>query len=412
MEQRHRGDRTYRVVAFDPTRMFRDPPRTNNDQAYLSQYEKDRRSVFVSDFPKSTTEEQLRETFEAAGDVVHVQIVQRTQNALKPFAFVEFSRPDMPVVAISQFVSDALRAKMPSANARQQHKKVVFGTVLRVERKNSRDYAPRRVDSTFLRQLNATPGNDGSGTGARSGGSRRRQATPHRSFTAAPGSTPFVNAQADMSTPRTVADQTPAHDNRPAPPIVVSSTQPAAVPSSAAASMPTNRGPAPTTPAGGLTVPNQQFSGLAPPFGPNGYYLPSPVPFPPFGGFAGPYAGFNGHQFPTYGQHHQQHHQQHLGFLNGQMSYYQDPASGLIYPMAPIAAPPMVDQTPAFGQRSASAMPYVPAAEHLHRTSNTSLKSKKSVSFADPVVQGGDGGPSRKEEEDGESSTKEKEGAA
>jgi hypothetical protein len=114
----------------------------------------------------------------------------------------------------------------------------------------------------------------------------------------------------------------------------------------------------------------------------------------PFGGFPGAYAGFHGHQFPTYGNH-----QQH-GFFGNQMSYFQDPASGLIYPMPPLTAPPMVDQTPVYGQRSVSAMPYVPAAEHLHRTSNNSLHSKKSVSFADPVVQASPGN----EEKNGEAS--------
>lgn len=195
----------------------------------------------------------------------------------------------------------------------------------------------------------------------------------------------------------TFGEQTPAenieHNGQPNPAIVVTPTAPMVVSSSMGAQ--SNNG-------NGFMTPGQH---LAPPFGPNGYYLPSPGPMAPFPGYPGAYGGFNGHHFPVYGNPHQQ------GFFGGQMSYYQDPASGLIYPMPPLNAPPVVDQTPAFAQRSVSAMPYVSAAEHLQRVSNNSLKSKKSVSFADPVIQDPTGHTEDFDEKDCEEASGEKNGA-
>jgi hypothetical protein len=92
-------------MAFDVTKIFRDPPRTNTDEAYLSQYEIDRKSVFVGNIPHDITEDQLRQVFENSGDVVQVQVIQRVFGTI---AYVEFSRPDMPDIAIRQCVSFSL----------------------------------------------------------------------------------------------------------------------------------------------------------------------------------------------------------------------------------------------------------------------------------------------------------------
>ncbi len=95
-------------MAFDVTKMFRDPPRTNPDEVYLSQYEKGRKSVFVANLPNDITEGELRQAFEESGDVVDVQIIQKPHKTFGAFAFVEFSRPDMPDVAVRQWVSVSL----------------------------------------------------------------------------------------------------------------------------------------------------------------------------------------------------------------------------------------------------------------------------------------------------------------
>lgn len=384
-------------MTFDITKMFHNPPRINPDREYLRHYEAARKSVFVSNLPADITEDSLREAFEASGDVINVQIVRRPHKELGSFAFIEFARPDMPEVAIRQLVSVSV---MPFpihllTHTVEQHGKEACDTILHVEKKNNRHGAPRRVNSSFVRQVRGTPGHVGNGSGARSG--NRGRPTPRRVFTTAPGSTPYHHAQPDM-TPAQGFNQAPAQNFeqnvQPNPAVVVTPGAPLVVSSSMGAQA--NNG------NNGSMTPGQH---LAPPFGPNGFYLPSPGPMAPFAGYPGAYGGFNGHHFPVYGNPNQQ------GFFGGQVSYYQDPASGLIYPMPPLNAPPVVDQTPAYAQRSVSAMPYVSAAEHLQRVSNTSLTSKKSVSFADPVVQDSPGNAEDFNEKDCEEAFGEKNGA-
>lgn len=94
------------------------------DEAFLNQYEVDRRSVFVGGLPVDIEEADLRDFLGDCGDILNVKIVHRQNNQrksrirevkwsissraraeLRVFAFVEFSRPDMPDAAVENHVS-------------------------------------------------------------------------------------------------------------------------------------------------------------------------------------------------------------------------------------------------------------------------------------------------------------------
>ena len=60
-------------------------------------------TLFVSNFPFTTTEDELRGTFEAMGAVESVRIiVDRETGRSRGFAFVEFSDPQALDMAIEQ----------------------------------------------------------------------------------------------------------------------------------------------------------------------------------------------------------------------------------------------------------------------------------------------------------------------
>lgn len=98
LSQRYKSDFTHRVIAWDPRKAN---PFATADEAFLERYEKDRNSVFVAGLPWEVTEEQLRGVMEQSGDVVQATVVQRGRGSI---GFVEFSRPDMPNIAIQQWV--------------------------------------------------------------------------------------------------------------------------------------------------------------------------------------------------------------------------------------------------------------------------------------------------------------------
>ena len=398
---------------------------------------KDRKSVFVGNLPLRVTEEQLQRLFERSGDVVNIQIVHSFRKRTS-FAFVEFARPDMPEIAITQCVSpSSCFANYPPTNpSLSQHGNTSFGPEeIVVERKLDHRRAPRRVNSAYVRQIHGISGNADLPSGSQSVPGR---SNPRRVVTAAPGSTPYHNAQAalDMAGPSIPRVYVTPHHDQPGPSAGPSTAAPAVV-SSQSMITPGHNAAAAMAPGGGLAVPTSALSAMAPPFGPNGYFLPSPGIPTPVAAFAGAYGGgfnapgfnaggfnaggfnaggFNAGGFNAGGfnagyfnPQQQVPTQQYQGFWMNGLHYIQDPISGNCYPFpAAGPAPPMIDQTPVFGQRSVSAMPYVPAAEHLTRASNETLKTKKSVTFADPVAEGSS---SSAHEKDGEDSG-EKYGAA
>jgi RNA recognition motif-containing protein len=94
------------VRAYDPNRAFRDPGVNYTDQSYLNDYEASRLTVWVGNLPANITEAKLREHFETSGDVSHIQIVRRDMafGKTRTFAFVTFTRADMPDIAVAQWV--------------------------------------------------------------------------------------------------------------------------------------------------------------------------------------------------------------------------------------------------------------------------------------------------------------------
>ncbi|TLD33093.1 hypothetical protein PspLS_01436 [Pyricularia sp. CBS 133598] len=139
-----RHNDAYRVETFRPEGLRERRSgilrRHDADEAYLTQYEVDRRSVFVGNLPRDITEEQVADLFSAIGTVNRVQIIKRTGTPIEQsFGFIEFDRPDTPEAAIAAL-----------------HGFIHEGSRLRVERKVVKDkHSPRRVPSRYLPRLRA-----------------------------------------------------------------------------------------------------------------------------------------------------------------------------------------------------------------------------------------------------------------
>lgn len=121
-----RHDPVYTITAFDLKKNCANT-RNNGDEAFLAACERDRRSIFVGDLPGSVTQEDLEELFSQAGEVLRVNLIQKENNSrmLRTMAFIEYSQPDMPEVAVAKF-----------------HGSVLKGAILRVERKSVKDRGP------------------------------------------------------------------------------------------------------------------------------------------------------------------------------------------------------------------------------------------------------------------------------
>src|SRR3954451_7851597 len=69
-------------------------------------------TLFVSNFPFTTTEDELRETFQAIGAVNSVRIIlDRETGRSRGFAFVEFAKVDALDVAIEQLNETEFRGR-------------------------------------------------------------------------------------------------------------------------------------------------------------------------------------------------------------------------------------------------------------------------------------------------------------
>jgi hypothetical protein len=72
-----RDDPNYRVELFDLRRHTSSTGRVSHDEAYLEQYDMDRRSVYVGGIKQSLTEHDVRSLMEKIGPVLRVQFVKR-----------------------------------------------------------------------------------------------------------------------------------------------------------------------------------------------------------------------------------------------------------------------------------------------------------------------------------------------
>ncbi|KAB5559970.1 hypothetical protein GE09DRAFT_1057638 [Coniochaeta sp. 2T2.1] len=363
----------YRVAAFDYTKSFSN---RNDDTKYLTSCTINRKSIFVHGLPSTVTEDQLRKIF-TRHDLKVVAVAKP-----KPtFAFVEFERPDMPDIALAQLLGT-----------------YALGFRLNFERRR----APRRVTSKFRRDIQATPGRSVTparslgraitpgrslGRGLTQSGNRGDGMTDRRAFSANPAAA-YLAAQAGVEPDALLTD--------PAPRVVVS---PGTMTSAAAGMGQTGDF---TTAGGAGTAGSTQLSALAPSFGPQGYFPPGAAASTPItGGFPNVYNGYVGGQFgfqqPGFGT--MIPFAQQPGFVgnsmvqpafsgfvrDGQM-YCQDHNSGMIFSVPQMTIGPMGTQPVAIN-RSASAVPSVPASDHpVQRRSQTSIRTKKSVTFADPLV--------------------------
>ncbi|KAI1445237.1 hypothetical protein F5Y02DRAFT_427182 [Annulohypoxylon stygium] len=141
----YRHHPTYRVTAYDLKKSMKST--MDPDEAWLKQYEIDRRSIFVGNLPvdEPEVEEMLTKLASEVGEVLNVKVVCKDPQPGRPyqiaFGFVEFSRVD---------IADAAVNRMGGQN--------LGGSLLRVERKNSREPRSARrggPEPVFSRFINA-----------------------------------------------------------------------------------------------------------------------------------------------------------------------------------------------------------------------------------------------------------------
>ena len=126
-----RNDAVYTVELFD---LKRGPQakRANPDEAFLQQYDTDRRSVYIGGLPCGVTEEQIRSLFKDSGEVGKINLVKKDSSGSRMtcFGFVEFGSPDEPDRAV------------------ELHNGTTFnGYTIRVERKMGKARSPKKVTS-------------------------------------------------------------------------------------------------------------------------------------------------------------------------------------------------------------------------------------------------------------------------
>lgn len=137
--------------------------RNNGDEAFLAACERDRRSIFVGDLPANVTQDDLENLFSEAGEILKVNLIQRPisinagsysashASTIRTMAFVEFTQPNMPEVAIAKF-----------------HGHNLNGVNIRVERKSVKDRGPTPRHSRSQLLLNHKPSEESVGRDAAS----------------------------------------------------------------------------------------------------------------------------------------------------------------------------------------------------------------------------------------------------
>lgn len=168
LSQAFRSDSIYSVTAFDLKKNCA-ATRNSGDEAFLAACERDRRSIFVGDLPTNVNQDDLEDLFSDAGDILKINLIQRpTSHMVRTMAFIEYSQPDMPEVAIAKF-----------------HGKSLQGATIRVERKSVKDRGPtpRTSRSQIMLGHKLSEESVGVGVGSSSRGVPTSPAiisTPHR----------------------------------------------------------------------------------------------------------------------------------------------------------------------------------------------------------------------------------------
>lgn len=151
--QAFRSDPVYSVTAFDLKKNCA-ATRNSGDEAFLAACERDRRSIFVGDLPSNITQADLEDIFSEAGEILKVNLIQRpTSHMVRTMAFIEYTQPDMPEVAIAKF-----------------HGKSLQGASLRVERKSVKDRGPTPRTSRSQMMLGHKPSEESVGVAPSSRG--------------------------------------------------------------------------------------------------------------------------------------------------------------------------------------------------------------------------------------------------
>ncbi|KAK2734135.1 RNA recognition domain-containing protein [Colletotrichum kahawae] len=118
-----RLNRVYHVEAYDFKKAMQARSR-NPERMWLDTYDRDRRSVFIGDLPLDFTESDIRILMEDVGSVVSVQVKRLDYHREGPklIAFVEFTNPTVPEMAIERY-----------------HNNNIQGYYIRVERRTNQN---------------------------------------------------------------------------------------------------------------------------------------------------------------------------------------------------------------------------------------------------------------------------------
>ncbi|KAF4924400.1 Meiotic activator RIM4 [Colletotrichum viniferum] len=118
-----RLNRVYHVEAYDFKKAMQARSR-NPERVYLDTYDRDRRSIFIGDLPLNFTESDIRILMEDVGSVVSVQVKRLDYHREGPklIAFVEFTNPTVPEMAIERY-----------------HNNNIQGYYIRVERRTNQN---------------------------------------------------------------------------------------------------------------------------------------------------------------------------------------------------------------------------------------------------------------------------------
>nr|XP_036580845.1 RNA recognition domain-containing protein [Colletotrichum truncatum]KAF6788917.1 RNA recognition domain-containing protein [Colletotrichum truncatum] len=133
-----RLNKVYKVEAYDFKKAMQARAR-HPDRKFLDHYDRDRRSIFMTDLPLDTTEQDIRGLMEDVGGVVSVQMkrMEYPHDGPKLIAFVEFTNASLPDMAIERY-----------------HNNMVGGFPIRVERRTDKrrrePFTPARVSCNVI----------------------------------------------------------------------------------------------------------------------------------------------------------------------------------------------------------------------------------------------------------------------